>query len=186
MSEKWIVDIIKRYGNVINRWGNRYLVLADDITSALDAVPPIVAGEKAVSSQYVNFERARISSFVANDTLFENFYLAGTGDIVVTGPALPGITTVNVAFPVSGSGRPSFKYYHGFLTQDQMSTTNPQEWLGSLIPTWESALDTMISDCLTAGVPIVDPQGQLWTNFSHVYPGFGFHQFHKQSPRQPL
>jgi hypothetical protein len=186
MPDLWIVDVIKRYGNVIQRWGNRYIVQADDLTAAEDAVPIIVVAEKAIHSAYVNFERARVSSMVENDTLFTNLYLAGTGDVVVTTPALPAITTLNVIVPVSGSGRPSRKFYHTFFTSDQMSDVTPQEWDGLLLPDFETAVNTMILECETASVPIVDPQGQLWSQQAYAVPGFGFHQFHKQSPRQPL
>jgi hypothetical protein len=186
MPDLWIVDVIKRYGNVINRWGNRYLISADDITAASDAVPTIVVAEKALHSQYVNFERVRVSSVTQNDTLFQNLYLGGTGDVVVTDPALPAITCLDIIVPVSGFGRPSRKYYHTFFTADQMSTTNPQEWLGTLLTDWEDVVNQLITDLQGLGTPIVDPQGQLWFQGAYVVPGFGFHQFHKQSPRQPL
>jgi hypothetical protein len=186
MPELFIIDVIKRFGSVIHRWGNRYLVLAEDITAASETVPDIVAGEKAFHSQYVNFERARVSSAVANDTLYENVYLSGTGDIVPVNLALPAITTMNVIVPVSGFGRPSRKFYHLFVDASYMSTTNDQEWLGSLVGTCGEAMVTMQGSLLALDTPLVDPQQQLWTNNIIVDPLFGFHQFHKQSPRQPI
>jgi hypothetical protein len=186
MPELWIVDVIKRFGSVIQRWGNRYLILAEDITAAADAVPAIETAEKAIHSQYVNFERARVSSYAANDTLYQNVYLTGTGDIVPAGLAGPLQVCVNVVVPVSGFGRPSRKFYHPCLDASYYDTVTDQSWLGSFVGNVGEAMVTLQGTLLSLDTPLADPQEQLWTNDIIVQSLFGYHQFHKQSPRQPL
>lgn len=176
---RFIIDITKLCVSKNQRFGNRYIVEAADVTAAAAAVDPIVTAEKVIHSGDVAFINGRVADRIPGTDVYISLPLSGVGTAGDATQQLPIVLTTNVQFIVAGFGRPSRKFYHACLNE---SFQDGGQWVDSYATNVLAALTTLISDATAAGAPIVDPQGQAW-----VTPVFrklvGTHQFTKRSRR---
>lgn len=185
MAVPFIIDYTKRHSVSQITWGNRYLVLATDLTEAISALDALTPLEVAVHQATVEILQARVATLAANDGLYVSVPLSEVGSVGETGPEMPAITTINVEMLAAGFGRPSRKYYHGFYGTSAMHLTVAQRWSDARVTAVRDAMLTAIGALQDNATPMCDPDEQLITEAVIVQRLFGFHQFHKQSPRTP-
>lgn len=186
MSSIFIIDITKQHSVSQIKWGNRYLVRANDLTDASSAVGTLTALEIAVHQATVDLVQARVSTVESSNDDYLTIPLASAGSVGETGPEMPAITTINVEVVVAGFGRPSRKFYHGFYGTSAMHLTLPQRWSSTRETAVFEAMQEAIDLLSSNSTPLVDPDNQEWTTAVIVQRTFGSHQFHKRSPRQPI
>lgn len=181
----FIIDFTKEHSVNLQKWGNRYLIRADDLTEAISAVPLFEDLERGAHSEGVAILQARVATVAANDGLYLNVPLDWVGTQATDDVILPLITTMNLEIIPDGFGRPSRKYYHPCVGPSLCSTTLFQQWLPTFLSDVRDAMIATITACNSNSTPLVDPDDQPLTEAVIAQRQFGFHQFHKRSPRTP-
>lgn len=150
------LDVQKSLGAGQMYWTNRYLLdYADPSAVPSGEFNAIVAGERAMHSNLVQFVSLRISDIVEGTDNYIVWPLTGTGGVIPTGNPLPGWVTYRVDFGF-GAGRPGRKYYRVYVGEGQQ---NGNVWETSYRGDVQALMNTMIaaapSICSPDGVNVI-------------------------------
>lgn len=154
-------------------WTNRYLVLADDLATAVIHAQDIKSVERNIHATEVLFTKYRVSDTSVGTDVYVTFPVNDNGLSSHSSPLLPlfNVLRVDMVVPV---GRPSRKYYRGILSEGS-STFNTID-SGSL-----GGYNTALLDLLD--LPICDPQGSLITGYI-AWPSVGMRQLRRGTRRR--
>jgi len=149
-------------------WSNVYHVVSDDLTAASAFAETLAGIEQNVHYSFVTLLRARVSTEVPDDGVFNTITLNVAGLRGGSPQTLPLFNTVRVDFGVFG-GRPSYKYIRGPLAESEQD--------GGIISVGElTFFDTNYAQPLLdlSTTPIADGQltdedGNAFTSVS-IYP----------------
>lgn len=179
MAPSFVVQIFKHAFNS-RPWSNVYLIEAADLLDAQGQADILVAAETQLHNPVVTYDRVRVSSTVALDSVFEVTPLATIGQKPVGSTNyLPLFNAIRVDFHVIGGGRPSRKYYRAPVTEDD---NVDGKLTTAALAAWQSLLDTFITSTVGAGVNWVDPQSQV-IDAAAVYPDIAMRQLHRKRKR---
>jgi hypothetical protein len=164
------------YARAINeKWTNVYHVESASLTDAAANVDTAMTANLLsilnVSCQLVKY----LISDSASPAFIETpKNLAGTNSD--GGTMLPLFNSVKVRFPTAALGRPDYKYYKGFITED--SHVAGELTSGTQVTIF-GALQNMLADMVIAGDTFVSHEGDLWSD-PVVQPAVQMRQMHRK------
>lgn len=170
----WSLDIEKVFGET---WTNRYIVEADDLTSATALASVYLGAEGAVHSAMVTITRARVSSMVEGDDVYQIIQVNQQGLRAQNLEYLPLFNVVRVDFTAVGGGRPSRKYL-------RLPIYEPDTSGGSFVSTFQTLIETSyVAPLIAAGAMYRDVDGQSFSS-GQIYPRVAMRQLRRGSRRK--
>lgn len=154
------IQIVKSIG--AQQWSNDYLVVATDLITAEGYGVTLMAMERGLHGNIVNFDYIRTSTTLKGDRSFNHnpINLLGQQDFGA-GEYLPLFNTVRVDFG-TGSADPARKYYRCPILESWQAN-------GVLTPGTVAMLTTQAQTILPGGsnpIPLVTTKGNLVVNAS--------------------
>ena len=144
------VEIFKRLGG--EGWENRYHIETVSFTTAPANVQDIVDSERAIHSESVLFEYARVSTLVEGDDLFLNIPL-NVGGLVpgsTTGGLLPLWNVIKLYFH-KDLQRPDYKLFRGCLGEANSES-------GTVSSGFQSTVINAFSPLITSDPKVIWPE----------------------------
>lgn len=167
----WQIDIQKQLGT--EYWTNVYFSDAGTLPAAKTVGDNLVANEKLIHANIVNFIQMRIRPYPSGGQQGTVYQLSGVGS-VSTADYLPLFNVARVTLTVA-SGRPSRKYYR--LPVGEADQAN-----GTFIPAKVSSLNTSLASFITTA-NLTDESGNVFTAAT-VVPTVGMRQLRRGSKRR--
>lgn len=124
----------------------------------------------------------RLTKILASSTIDDTFSevsIEEVGTHFGAGSLLPLWNCVKVFFSTAGLGRPDYKFYKGFVGEDNTATdVIDSGQLSDLV----ADLQTMIDDMSSDGTPLVSNEGDIWLAATGQ-PGVQMRQMHRRRKR---
>lgn len=168
------LDIQKEYSGEF--WTNRYILDVTSFAAAESPAEQIVAAERAIHLDVVNFVSYRVSDTIPGNDQYFVVPLTGGGARTTATQALPLFDVARVDFFVT-LGRPSRKYLRGVLVEGD------QENFGQLLASTVLFINENYTDPVAALVEYVDVDGQSISG-GNCYPRVGMRQLRRGSRRR--
>jgi len=180
----FIVDIKKAQHTTRENWGNRYIVQADDLSTARDCGFIIVEFEKEIHFDNIDFISLRTSTVTTFDSDFFSDPLSGNGGVLTDGNVMPLFCTLDMKLASSAGGRHGLKFYHtgfGSGTYDGDFTYDDTYLDGAL-----ASFVSFQTGLVGAGGSLVSPDGSKTYTTATFVEQVMSHQFTKASKRNPV
>lgn len=177
------VDIEKRAvagASTGEYWTNRYLLQTTDLDAAADHANRIVNVELDIHTPAALLTKASVRDLDPATDLFRTITINSLGTYGTSAPTdlLPAMLVVRVDFTVS-SGRPSRKYYHLMLGDDNQAQGF---WSAGVLADVQGNMDSLI-EMGENRVPLCDPQSFAILSAAPM-PIVTVHQFRRGSKRK--
>jgi hypothetical protein len=164
------------YARAVNeKWTNVYHIDAASLTDAATAVDTaMTANLLAILNTTCQLVKYLVSDPTSAAFIETPKNLAGTnGD---GGTLLPLFNSVKARYPTDALGRPDYKFYKGYITEDSHVAG---ELTSGSITTLEGALSNMLADMVLASATFVSHEGDLWSD-PIVQPAVQMRQMHRK------
>lgn len=162
-------------------WTNRYIITAASLDTAVAEASQIQAAERAVHSSLISFTKYRVSDRVAGTDVYQVIQTDVQGNRPAgTAEFLPMFVCVRCDFNTVGGGRPSRKYLHCMIFEEDNVN-------GFLTTARRDAVKAQYVDVLVGLAGYVDVDGQDFSGGS-VALKLTQHQFRRGTKRrlQPI
>lgn len=144
------VDVEKRL--LSEYFSNVYYLQSPTIASAVTDAGLIVAFERSIMLDNVNFTKQRVRTTTVGDDVYALTTLSGLGSRSSSGGTLPLFNTLNVVLSAV-VGRPSRKYYRGVLQESDIDFTSVSV---GLLGTVTTNANTLLTAMAAADSALVD------------------------------
>ncbi|MDQ5827577.1 MAG: hypothetical protein M3441_25800, partial [Chloroflexota bacterium] len=128
----WRCTVEKFSGFFGEFWVNQYWIDAPNLSDAGLVRDQIVAAERPILITPIQITKARVDDAVVGTDVFDTKIFNQAGTRAQGSSSLPLWVTARVDFSALGGGRPSRKYWRGFLMEDDI--VGMQIAAGSLVP----------------------------------------------------
>jgi len=143
-----------------DKWTNVYHLFAPSVGDAADAA------DVAMTAPLLSLldQTCQLDKFLVSDTTSAAYtevpkQLAGTG--TGGGSLIPLFNSIKVRYPTAAAGRPDYKFYKGFITEDLQSAGLLNS---GTVTTIQGILQSMLGNLVIEGAPACSESGDAWGN----------------------
>lgn len=150
------------------KWSNVYTTTAANLAElVVDMTAVMTELELPILHPAVTLESIRFSSVTPGDDIYQIVPVGENGTSTDTGDMLPLFNCVRVDFVVIGGGRPSRKYWKGFLTE---TLVNDMLITSGALGVIETRFNAAIADANDLGHAFRDNDDQAWDSATAFAP----------------